>query len=134
MDGKLAPFNNMKEPYRYVQPSVSKDLLTPLNQLFEIEKKLSASPSSDPSSCLRQVEKMKAALEELLNLFYEDPTGQAYKETRTDLEATIAGAGTEDLEVVEVIKPIIRQGNRELSSIVQKAIVVVESKSPNKEH
>jgi hypothetical protein len=80
---------------------------------------------------------MKDAFEEL-GLFYEDPMGQSYKETRTDLEATISGQGTENLEVVEVIKPIIRVsrlvnsqetgGARALSRIAQKGIVVVESK------
>jgi hypothetical protein len=54
--------------------------------------------------------------------------GQIFKETRTDLEATISGSSTEDLHVVEVIKPIIRQGSRQFSRVAQKGIVIVESK------
>ena len=50
----------------------------------------------------------------------------------TDLDATIAGTGTENLVVVEVIKPIIRaivkDGADESSKIVQKGIVIVESR------
>ena len=36
------------------------------------------------------IEKMKDALAEL-GFFYEDPMGQTYKETRTDLDASISG-------------------------------------------
>jgi hypothetical protein len=61
--------------------------------------------------------------------------GQAFKETRTDLEATIAGTGTENLVVVEVIKPIIRAtlkgGEAGSSKIVQRGIVIVESRKGN---
>jgi hypothetical protein len=53
--------------------------------------------------------------------------GQDFQETRTDIEATISGKGTEHLKVVEVIKPIIRRGPRALSRVVQKGIVVVEA-------
>ena len=63
----------------------------------------------------------------------EDPMGQEFKETRTDLDATISGRGTENLIVVEVIKPIVRVGEAAFSKVVQKGIVVVESKEGNKE-
>ena len=36
-------------------------------------------------------------------LFYEDPMGQVYNETRADLEASIAGSSAENLVVAEVI-------------------------------
>ncbi|MGH7984252.1 MAG: hypothetical protein ACREFF_14090 [Candidatus Udaeobacter sp.] len=74
---------------------------------------------------------MKAILEEM-GLFYEDPMGQAFKETRTDLEATISGQGIDNLRVVEVIKPILRYGTRDLSTVIQKGIVVVESAAVGK--
>jgi hypothetical protein len=67
---------------------------------------------------------MKDALGNL-GLFYEDPLEEPFKETRTDLEANISGQGTENLVVVEVIKPIIQA---EFSRVVQKGIVVLESK------
>ena len=62
-------------------------------------------------------------------IIFEDPMGQDFNETRTDLDASITGVGAEDLKVVEVIKPIVRCGTKNLSRVVQKGIVVVESKS-----
>lgn len=121
----------MKTEQTYNQPSAPKWALTLLNQLFEIEKKLSATEASDPSNCLRNITKIKDAMEEL-GLFYEDPMGQHFKDTRTDMEASISGTSTDNLIVVEVIKPIIRQGKREFSKVAQKGIVIVESKT-NKE-
>jgi len=77
---------------------------------------------------------MKDAFAEF-GLAYEEPMNQPFNETRTDLEATISGAGTEHLVVVEVIKPIIRvvlgEGAGEFSKVVQNGIVVVESRKDN---
>ncbi len=114
------------------KPELPKWAFALLNQLYEIERKLKL--HGDTGNALRNVEKMKDALEDV-GLFYEDPMGQAFKETRTDLEATISGSDTENLHVVEVIKPIIRQGKRDFSVVLQKGIVVIESKQiekPNK--
>lgn len=109
-----------------------KSILTALNQLYEMEQKLKK--HGDPANLQRNVDKMKAAFDEM-GFAYEDPMGQAFSETRTDLEARISGCGTDDLVVVEVIKPIVRavlrDGPGEFSKIVQKGIVVVESR---KEH
>ena len=113
---------------------IPKSLLMAMNQLYEIEQKLKQ--HGDPHGLQRNVNKMKDAFDSLdtLGLIYEDPLGQAFKETRTDVEATISGQGTENLVIVEVIKPIIRAVHRggpgELSKIVQKGIVVVESQKP----
>jgi hypothetical protein len=104
---------------------VPKWALTLLNNLYEIERKLAV--HGDPGNASRNVEKMKDAFAEQ-RLFYEDPIGEPFKETRTDLEATIAGADTENLMVVEVIKPIIRAGEAAFSRVVQKGIVLVQSK------
>ena len=53
-----------------------------------------------------------------------------YNETRTDLEASIAGNSAENLIVTEVIKPIIRlRTSSGTTTIVRKGIVVVESRS-----
>jgi hypothetical protein len=101
-----------------------KGLLTLLNQLYELETKLKR--VGDNAAMGRNISKMKDALEEM-GLFYEDPMGQPFRETRTDLEATISGTSTEDLIVVEVIKPIVRHGARSYSRVIQKGIVVVES-------
>ena len=58
--------------------------------------------------------------------------GQSFSETRTDLEATITGEGTDNLKVVEVIKPIIRVGDKSFSRVVQKGIVIVQSDTGEK--
>ena len=104
---------------------VPKWALTLLNNLYEIERKLSA--HGDPGNLGRNVEKIKDAVMGE-GLFYEDPLGQPFKETRTDLDATISGHNTEDLIVAEVIKPIIRAGRAEFSRVVQKGIVIVQAK------
>ncbi len=103
---------------------VPKWALLLLNNIYDIERKLSL--HGDPGNASRNIEKIKEALL-AEGLFYEDPLGQKFKETRTDLEATISGNSTENLVVVEVIKPIIRSGPSELSRVVQKGIVVVQA-------
>lgn len=106
-------------------PEIPRFAVPILNQLYEVERKLTI--HGDSGKALRNVSRIKDILEEL-GVFYEDPMGQSFKETRTDMEANISGAGTENLEVVEVIKPIIRCGGRDYSRICQKGIVIVESK------
>lgn len=103
---------------------VPKWVLITLNNLYEIEKKVSK--HGDVGNVMRNVDRIKDALLEV-GVFYEDPMGQKFKETRTDLDASIAGTGTENLSVVEVIKPIIRAGETSFSRVIQKGIVVVES-------
>lgn len=121
-------------------PKIPKSRLTVLNQLYELEQKLKK--HGDPTNLRRNVDKIKDVLAEEgvptweggggqlhIGLAYEDPMGQPFKETRTDLEATISGPGTENLVIVEVIKPIIRAilGDG-LFKVVQKGIVIVESR------
>jgi hypothetical protein len=118
--------------------AVPKSVLTVLNQLYQIEQKLTKLPEASDLS--RNIVRMKDAFaEEGLHVggsdccfTYEDPMGLPFNETRTDLDATIAGTGTENLEVVEVIKPIIRVtmkgGEDGFSKIVQKGIVIVKSR------
>jgi len=119
---------------------VPKSILTVLNQLYELEQKLKK--HGDPGNFSRNIGKMKDAFAEeglpaqdqtggevRIRLAYVDPMGQPCDETRTDLEATIAGAGTDHLVVVEVIKPIVRATVRDgFSLVVQKGIVIVESR------
>jgi len=109
-----------------IPQQVPKSILTAINQLYEIEQKVNK--LHDAGTLQRNVAKMKDAFEES-GLAYEDPMGQAFKETRTDLDARISGSGTENLVVVEVIKPIIRyistDGHGRFSVVVQKGIVVV---------
>lgn len=122
-------------PPRELRPFV--DLV---NQVFEIEKKVSALTESN--SIHRNVRRMKEWFEHelpwpssgqpvVLNLTYSDPTGESYNETRTDCDASIAGAGSDNLVIKEVIKPIIWYSvNGGPKTIIQQAVVVVESQSP----
>lgn len=112
--------------------SVPSGLLKILNNLYEIDRKLSL--HGDGGNAIRNIEKIKDAIREVFSLgefdiFYEDPMGQLFKETRTDLDATITGDGTDNLYVVEVIKPIIRVGSDAFSRVVQKGSVIVQAKN-----
>jgi len=101
-------------------------VLQTLNNLYDIDRKLIM--HGDPGNIRRNIDRIKDTFESE-KLFYEDPMGQPFSETRTDLEASITGSGTEDLVVVEVIKPIVRLGERSYSRVVQKGIVIVRSKA-----
>jgi len=113
-------------------PQVYLDLV---NQIFEIDKK--SSNIKEENSIKRNINKIKNIFEfELfpdLGFDYHNPLGEDYSETRTDCEATISGTNCENLEIVEVIKPIIFcsaiNGNQKHKSIVQKAVVVVKSRN-----
>ncbi len=115
---------------------VTKAYLDILNQVFEIEKKLSVLQESN--SIQRNVNKLKEIMEndivaqggdDITGFIYHNPIGEDYNITRTDCEASIAGESTEDLQITEVIKPIIRFRNGGANIIVQKAIVVVKAKN-----
>jgi hypothetical protein len=99
--------------------------LVVLNSLYDIERKLAL--HGDPGHATRNVERIKEEFQQQ-GLIIEDPLGAPFKETRTDLEASIVGEGTEDLVVTEVIKPIIRAVNGPVSRVVQKGIVIVQTK------
>jgi hypothetical protein len=100
-------------------------VLKVLNNIYDIERKMQI--HGDLGNAKRNVERIKETFESE-KIFYEDPMGQFFAETRTDLEVSITGIGTENLYVVEVIKPIIRIGEKNFSRVVPKGIVVVESK------
>lgn len=104
---------------------IPKWILNTLNNVYEIERKLAL--HGDAGNATRNIDKIKDTFAEQ-GVFYEDPMGQEFKETRTDLDATISGPGIDNLFVAEVIKPIIRAGEAAFSKVVQKGIVVVESK------
>jgi len=103
---------------------VPKFVLQVLNNLCDIERKIAL--HGDPGNVKRNVERIKETFEDE-KVFYEDPMGQSFTETRTDLTATITGEGADNLIVVEVIKPIIRVGDKSFSRVVQKGIVIVQS-------
>jgi hypothetical protein len=111
-----------------------------MNQIFEIEKK--SANLKEENSIQRNLNKMKGILEEeffkgssTIGLTYHNPLGESYSDTRTDCEATIAGTGVENLEIIEVIKPIIfyayQENEKVIKVIVQPAVVIVQSKNSN---
>ena len=114
---------------------VDKHILILLNQLYEIERK--TGDLKEFEKIKRNIERMKDVFRSEIykdaKVFYEDPMGQPYDETRSDLEANIAGETTEELFVVDVIKPIIRASINHQSSVVQKGIVTVEAQKTEKE-
>jgi len=109
----------------------SKPHLDILNQVFEIEKKLKK--LQEPNTILRNIATLKSLIandsppENKQSLLVRDPLGERYECTRTDCEASIAGTSTDDLVIVEVIKPIIELRVGDTTQIVQKAVVVVQS-------
>ena len=121
-----------------IRSQIPKCILAVLNQLYELEQKLKK--HGDPANFTRNVGRMKDAFAEdglqdfvagkrPIRLLYEDPMGHRFKETRTDLEVTISGSDTENLVVVEVLKPIIRAIVSDgVSYVVQKGVVIVESR------
>lgn len=109
-----------------------------MNQIFEIEKK--ANNLQEENSISRNINKIKGLLEDeffkgssTIGLSYHNPLGEDYSDTRTDCEATIAGDSTENLEIIEVIKPIIYYSYSDyekiMKVIVQPAVVIVKSKT-----
>jgi len=114
-----------------MRPSSNIDIpkwaLRTLNNLYDIDRKLRI--YGDAGNAIRNVEQIKEVFMESLQLFCEDPSGQKFSETRADLEASIAGIGTENLVVVEVIKPILRLGSQAYSQVVQKGVVIVKSQT-----
>lgn len=110
-----------------LQPTevVPKWVLNVLNNLSDIERKINL--NGDSANIKRNVERIKEIFEDE-KIFFENPLGEKFAETRTDLEASITGEGTENLYVVEVIKPIVRIGDKSFSRVVQKGIVIVQSK------
>ena len=103
---------------------IPRPLITFANQLFDLKKRLGDTASR---GVMRNLRRMEEALEEM-HVTIQDPTGEAYQETRTDCEATISGNSLENLRIVETIKPIIRLHQDGGSQIVQRAVVIVEGK------
>lgn len=112
-------------------PKGYKIFLDILNQIFEVEKKLEK--IQEQNSIKRNLNRLKELFEHMtdegeMGFIIENPIGEAYDETRIDCEANIAGEGIENLAITEVIKPIIRYKQGGVQHIVQKGIVIVETR------
>lgn len=113
-----------------------------VNQIFEIEKKICDIQESN--SLQRNIDRIKSFFEtdflkDGSGFVYHNPKGENWDESRIDCEANISGAGTENLEIIDVIRPIIIYKYKSVDPItsqdvikpfiVQKAIVIVKSKN-----
>ena len=113
---------------------IPKPYIDLLDQIFELERKAEA--IQETNSLSRNVNRMKEIFSTISSsgsetdagLTYHNPIGEPYNDTRTDLEASIAGNSAENLFITEVIKPIIRYRTGGINIIARKGVVVVESK------
>jgi hypothetical protein len=95
------------------------------NLVFELEKKLAV---NDSPAIKRNVERMRAVLEEA-GIMMLNPMGDAYQETRTDLEANIVAPAKGVLFVLDVIKPVLYAQQEQGRALLQKGVVIVGSKA-----
>jgi hypothetical protein len=100
-----------------------KQIINIINQVFEIEKKLGSSTGS--SNLQRNIDRIKSELSDM-GYDYHNPVNEKWDETRTDCEASVAGALKVKMLITEVIKPVVHQKEDGGKKIIQKAIVVVE--------
>jgi hypothetical protein len=102
-----------------------------LNQIFEIEKK--SDKLSEENTISRNISKLKDIFEDEISPNFSfslrNPLNEKYDDTRTDLNADISGESTENLVVVEVIKPIIYIRESGKTQILQKGLVVVQDEN-----
>jgi hypothetical protein len=109
-----------------VNHEVPKPVFTVLNQVFELERRLSK--VDDPARFSRPLEKLKEAFDsDEAQFVIENPINQKYDITRTDVEATINGAEHENLVIEEVLKPIIKLTSNGISRIIQKGVVIASA-------
>ncbi len=103
--------------------SVPSGFVTILNQLYFLEHQISKFAEANPA--MRNINRIKQQFADW-GYSIEELLGQKYDETRTDCEANIAGATTENLIIIDVIKPLIRYRDSNGSIIVQRGVVIVE--------
>ena len=117
-----------------------KEQLFLINQLFEIEKKVAQ--LTETNSIQRNIDRLKEFYENEYvkegGFVYLNPVGEKYDETRTDCDANISGTSIENLEIIDVIRPIIVYKYKSIDPltlkevikpfIIQKGIVIVKSK------
>ena len=95
-----------------------------INQLFEMQAKVKETGAA---------QNFERNFNRLFNIFEEDgyiiqdPTGEAYTETRTDCEASISGRIGSKMKITRTIKPIIYQKRDGNVQLLQKAVVIAEN-------
>lgn len=94
-----------------------------INQLFDMQTKLKDAGQAAPFE--RNFARLFTIFEEDGYLI-QDPTGEAYTESRTDCEASITGRLDNKLKITRTLKPIIYQKKEDSIQLLQKAVVIVE--------
>jgi len=95
-----------------------------INQLFEMQAKIKETGTAN---------NFERNFSRLFNLFedegfiIQDPTGEAYAETRTDCEASISGRISSKMKITRTIKPIIYQRKDGNVQLLQKGVVIAEN-------
>ncbi len=100
-------------------------ILKVINQLHTVEQKLKSNEALDSVS--RNFNRISNAFEEM-NIIIQNPIGETYDETRFDCEASISGESSENLQIIEVIKPIVYKKDASGNALLQRGIVIAESK------
>ena len=95
-----------------------KQIIDIINQLSVLEDKIGR--TEDHERCFNRI---KQSLLEI-GYNYSSPLNEPYRDTRTDIDATIIGESNGSLIITKVIKPIISKD----AQILQRGVVVVEAK------
>jgi hypothetical protein len=102
---------------------IPKHVFTVLNQVFELERKLSG--LNDSMKFDRSLAKLREAFDsQEMQFIIENPLHQRYDITRTDVVATISSSEHDELVITEVLKPVIKVTSNGVSRIIQKGVVI----------
>lgn len=105
-------------------------LIECINQLHDMEKKVAK--LQETNSLHRNMARFRDIFEQKLHqqegILWQSPVGEAYEDTRTDVEANVVGTATDHLVIVDVIKPIIYLKKGDTRTLIQRGVVVVQSK------
>jgi len=94
-----------------------------INQLFEIQYKIKE--LGQAASFERNFNRLAATFEED-GFIIQDPTNEAYNDSRTDCEASIVGTMSSKMKITKTLKPIIYKKADGAVQLIQKAVVLVE--------
>ncbi len=97
-------------------------MLTIINQCFEITNKLKENPNRGIE---RSVQRIFYEIEEK-GYTIINPIHRTYKETDTDIEASLTKSPTSKSKITKVLKPIIYYKENDTNTLVQKGIVLID--------
>jgi hypothetical protein len=100
------------------------NLLQIINQVFEMQARVKETGKT--INLERNFNRLFTLFEED-GFIIQDPTGEAYSETRTDCEASISGRMGSKMKITRTIKPIIYQQKDGNLQLLQKAVVIAEN-------